>query len=64
MDVRRRSQQLVLNLVVIDCQTNSDNDGFTDYEESFLCTAPSLFDTNGMVAIRDKNVIMEFTPIL
>ena len=37
----------VLNLVVIDCQTDSDNDGLTDYEESFLCTTPSLFDTDG-----------------
>ena len=24
-----------------------DNDGLTDYEESFLCTTPSLFDTDG-----------------
>ena len=37
----------VLSLVIIDCQTDSDNDGLTDYEESFLCTAPSLFDTDG-----------------
>ena len=37
----------VLNLVIIDCQTDSDNDGLTDYEESFLCTTPSLFDTDG-----------------
>jgi len=37
----------VLNLVIIDCQTDSDNDGLTDYEESFLCTSPSLFDTDG-----------------
>ena len=37
----------VLNLVVIDCQTDSDNDGLTDYEEGFLCTTPSLFDTDG-----------------
>ncbi len=32
-----RSQQLVLNLVVIDCQTDSDNDGLTNYEERFIC---------------------------
>jgi gliding motility-associated-like protein len=37
----------MLSLVIIDCQTDSDNDGLTDYEESFLCTAPSLFDTDG-----------------
>jgi gliding motility-associated-like protein len=37
----------VLSLVIIDCQTDSDNDGLTDYEESFLCTTPSLFDTDG-----------------
>ena len=37
----------VLSLVIIDCQTDSDNDGLTDYEESFLCTTPSLFDSDG-----------------
>ena len=59
-----RSQQQVLNLVVINFQTDSDNDSLTNYEERFLCSIPSLFDTNGMLAIKGKNVIMEFMPIL
>ena len=37
----------VLDLGIIDCISDSDNDGLTDYEESFLCTNPSLFDTDG-----------------
>ena len=37
----------MLSLVIIDCQTDSDNDGLTDYEESFLCANSSLFDTDG-----------------
>ena len=37
----------VLDLEIIDCISDSDNDGLTDYEESFLCTNPSLFDTDG-----------------
>ena len=37
----------VLDLEIIDCISDSDNDGLTDYEESFLCTNSSLFDTDG-----------------
>ena len=37
----------ILELVIIDCISDSDNDGLTDYEESFLCTNSSLFDTDG-----------------
>jgi gliding motility-associated-like protein len=37
----------VLDLEIIDCNSDSDNDGLTDYDESFLCTNSSLFDTDG-----------------
>jgi gliding motility-associated-like protein len=37
----------VLDLEIIDCISDSDNDGLTDYDESFLCTNSSLFDTDG-----------------
>ena len=37
----------VLDLEINDCISDSDNDGLTDYEESFLCTNSSLFDTDG-----------------
>jgi gliding motility-associated-like protein len=36
----------VLDLEIIDCISDSDNDGLTDYDESFLCTNSTLFDTD------------------
>jgi len=48
----------VLDLEIIDCQSDSDNDGLTDYEESFLCTNPYLFDTDSDF-ISDGDEVMQ-----